>query len=82
MSEEAPFLMLNEEAITAAVLRRDPYDFAFVEQAIDIKYKREVLADVPVIPDRGSYALPGLRYGPKFSAINLFPSISLRIFIK
>jgi Rps23 Pro-64 3,4-dihydroxylase Tpa1-like proline 4-hydroxylase len=68
MLEDAPFLMLNEDAIKAAELRRDPYDFTFVEQAIDGKHKQEVLADAPVIPDRGSYALPSLRYGPKFAA--------------
>jgi hypothetical protein len=60
--------MLNEEAIKAAKLRHDPYDFAFVDHAIDEQHKQEVLADAPEIPDRGSYALPSLRYGPKFDA--------------
>ena len=68
MLEETPFLMLNEAAIKAAELRRDPYDFTFVENAIGAERKKEVLADAPVIPDRGSYALPNLRYGPKFAA--------------
>lgn len=68
MLEDAPFLMLNEAAIKEAALRRDPYDFTFVENAIDASHKKEVLADVPSIPDRGSYALPNLRYGPKFAA--------------
>ena len=66
---EAPLTMLDEEAIAAAELRRDPYDFAFVDQAIDPTLKDAVLADVPDIPHRGSYALPSLRYGPKFEAI-------------
>jgi SM-20-related protein len=68
MSDDAPFLMLDEAAIKAAELRRDPYDFAFVDKAIGESFKSEVLADAPVIPDRGSYALPSLRYGPKFAA--------------
>lgn len=68
MLEDAPLTMFDEAAIKAAPLRRDPYDFAFVEQAIAPSHKSEVLADVPNIPDRGSYALPSLKYGPKFAA--------------
>ncbi len=64
-----PFAMLDEAAIAAAELRRDPYDFAFVEQAIDPALKERVLADAPKIPDRGSYALPDLRYGPAFGIV-------------
>ncbi|NNM57233.1 2OG-Fe(II) oxygenase [Acidocella sp.] len=66
MSDDAPFLMLDEAAIKAAELRRDPYDYTFIENAISTDHKAEVLADVPVIPDRGSYALANLRYGQKF----------------
>jgi hypothetical protein len=70
MSETvAGLAMLSEEAIAAAVLHHDPYDFAFVEQAIPLEYKDRVLADAPRIPDRGSYALPHLRYGPHFRAV-------------
>ena len=65
----APFSMLDEAAIGSAQLRHDPYDFAFVEHAIDPGAKEEVLADAPPIPDRGSYGLPDLRYGPKFGAV-------------
>jgi hypothetical protein len=68
MLEESPLSMLDEEAIRAAELRRDPYDFAFVEHAIDDKHKDEVLADAPEIPHRGSYALGNLRFGEKFAA--------------
>lgn len=68
MREDAPLAMLNEEAIRAAELHHDPYDFAFVDQAIDARLKNDVLADAPVIPHRGSYALAALRYGPKFAA--------------
>jgi SM-20-related protein len=63
---ERPFALLDEAAIAAAELRRDPYDFAFVEHAIATREKEGVLADAPAIPDRGSYALPDLEYGPRF----------------
>jgi SM-20-related protein len=66
---DPPFAMLDEAAIAAADLRRDPYDFAFVEHAIDPGLKDVVLADAPKIPDRGSYGLPSLRRGPKFEAV-------------
>lgn len=64
-----PLAMLDEAAIAAAPLRHDPYDFAFVEHAMDPRWKDEVLADAPSIPDRGSYALPDLDGGPKFAAV-------------
>src|ERR1035437_6328417 len=66
---EKPFLFLNEDAIAAAKLQHDPYDYAFAENSIDSRFKDEVLADAPVIPDRGSYGLPDLRRGPKFDAV-------------
>lgn len=66
---ERPFALLDEDAIAAAKLWNDPYDFAFVDHAIDGRYKDEVLADAPAIPYRGSYGLPDLRYGPRFGAI-------------
>jgi hypothetical protein len=31
--------MLHEAAITAEELRRDPYEFAFVEQAVSTRFK-------------------------------------------
>ena len=68
-NQQPPFAMLNEAAIAAAALRHDPYDFAFVEQAIDPGLKTQVLSDAPQIPDRGSYALPDLRYGPAFGTV-------------
>lgn len=68
-NQQPPFAMLNEAAIAAASLRHDPYDFAFVDQAIDPDLKTKVLSDAPKIPDRGSYALPDLRYGPAFGTV-------------
>ena len=66
---DTKFALLDEAEIRAATLRHDPYDFAFVEQAIAPRYKDEVLADAPVIPDRGSYGLPNLNYGPAFGKV-------------
>ena len=65
----APLAMLDEAAIAAAPLRRDPYDFTYVEQALPVRLKDEVLADAPRIPDRGSYGLPDLQHGPHFGAV-------------
>ena len=66
---EQPFLVLDEQAIRSADLRRDPYDYAFVDQAMPLDRKAEVLADAPKIPHRGTYGIPNLRYGPKFDAV-------------
>ena len=69
MDTDANFAMLDEAAIAAAHLRRDPYDYAFVERAIFPRFREKVLADAPKIPYRGSYGLPSLRYGPAFGAV-------------
>jgi hypothetical protein len=61
--------MLDEAAIAAAPLQHDPYDFTYVDQALPPSLKERVLADAPVIPDRGSYALPDLRHGRQFGAV-------------
>ena len=66
---DRPLNFLNEEAIRAAVLNHTPYDYAFVPNAIEDRFKEEVLVDAPVIPHRGSYGLPSLRRGPKFEAV-------------
>ncbi|HVH74914.1 MAG TPA: 2OG-Fe(II) oxygenase [Stellaceae bacterium] len=63
------FTYLDAAAIGAAKLNRDPYDFVFVEAAIPARYRAEVLADAPQIPDRGSYAMSSLDYGPAFAAV-------------
>lgn len=68
-AKDRPFTYLNEEAIRAAVLNHQPYDYAYVPNAVEERYKEEVLLDAPVIPHRGSYALPSLRRGPKFEAV-------------
>ncbi len=61
-----PFALRDEARIRSAGLCRDPYDYAFVDQAISPRFKDEVLADAPRIPDPGSYGLPSLRYGARF----------------
>ena len=68
MAEDALFSVLDEQAIAAAPLQRDPYDYAFVNQAMRASLKDEVIADAPHIPHRGTYAIPDLKYGPKFDA--------------
>ncbi len=69
LNGELPFAMLDGEAIAAAELHRDPYDFAFIENAMDPGLKEAVLADAPVIPSRGSYALRSLKTGPRFDDV-------------
>ena len=65
----APLSFFNEAAIAAAPLHRTPYDYCYVDEAIPTRFKEEVLADAPVIPDRGSYGLPDLKRGPRFDAV-------------
>ncbi len=70
MSEtDAPLSMIDEAAVAAAELRHDPYDYTYIEEALPARLKDEVLADAPVIPDRGSYGLPDLVRGPRFDAV-------------
>jgi len=66
---EAKFAMLNEAEIAVAKLHTDPYEYAFCEQAILPQHREDVLADAPEIPDRGSYGLPNLNYGPAFGTV-------------
>jgi len=61
--------MLDEDAIASCKLRRDPYDFAFVDQALPLSKRKKVLKDAPEIPWRGSYAMKQLDYGPHFDDI-------------
>ena len=68
-NEDPPFLLLDEEAISAGQLCRDPYDYAFVDQALPLSLRDEVLLDAPEIPWRGSYAMKQLDYGPRFDDI-------------
>ncbi len=49
---EDAFRYLMRVQFKAAKLRHAPYGFAFAESAIDARFKDEVLADAPRIPDR------------------------------
>ncbi len=44
---DPPFTRLDEAAISAAELRRTPYDFAYVEHTISPSHKDDVLAERP-----------------------------------
>lgn len=66
---DPPFAILDEQAILASELRRNPYDFAYVDQAMKPTYREEILAHAPEIPYRGSYAMRQLDYGPRFDAV-------------
>ena len=66
---EAPFSMLNEAAIAAAGLQREPFDYCHVDNVMVPALKNDVLGDAPQIPWRGSYGLPDLKYGPHFGAV-------------
>ena len=68
LAQDAPFAILDEQAISAAPLHRDPCEYAFVSQAVRLSKREAVLADCPHIPHRGTYAIPDLEYGPNFAA--------------
>ena len=68
-SIDQPFSVLDESVLAAMEVRHQPYDYAFVENVAPARLKEEILADAPVIPHRGTYGIPNLRYGPKFDAV-------------
>ena len=68
-STDQPFSVLDELVLAAMEVRHDPYDYAFVENVMPASMKEEIIADAPVIPHRGTYGVPSLRYGPKFDAV-------------
>ncbi len=63
-----PFTYLDETTIAASTLHATPYEYTFVPNAIPNHFLDELLADAPVIPDRGSYGLPDLKRGAHFEA--------------
>ena len=69
IESDAPLSMIDEAAVAAAELRHDPYDYTYIERALPARFKEDVLADAPQIPDRGSYGLPDLVRGPRFDAV-------------
>lgn len=69
MHNDTPFTYLDEEAIRGAELRKAPYEWAYTASAIPKHYLDPVLGDAPVIPNRGSYGLPDLQFGPHFGGV-------------
>jgi SM-20-related protein len=68
-SIDQPFSVFDKSVLAAMEVRHQPYDYAFVENVMPAGLKEEILADAPVIPHRGTYGTPNLRYGPKFDAV-------------
>lgn len=68
-NDEAQFTYLDETAINASVLKTEPYDWTYLPNAIPNRFLDQVLADAPKIPERGSYGLPDLKYGPEFGSV-------------
>jgi hypothetical protein len=66
LQEDPPFKLLNEEAIASTELHSEPYDWTYTEKALPPETKDKILADAPVIPHKGTYGIPNLRYGPRF----------------
>jgi len=66
---DEPFQVLDEAALEAMEVRHDPYDYAFIEGVLPMARRDEILADCPVIPHRGTYGVPNLRYGPSFGLV-------------
>ena len=66
---DEPFAVLDEAALEAMEVRHDPYDYAFIDQALPMARRDEILADCPVIPHRGTYGVPNLRYGASFGLV-------------
>ena len=69
VDNDPPFRVLDEAAIAAAERHDVPYDWAYAGPAIDSRHRESVLADAPVIPDRGSYGVPQLKFGPNFAQL-------------
>ena len=68
-STDQPFSVLDESVLAAMEVRHDPYDYAFVDQALPMTRRDEILADCPVIPHRGTYGVPNLRDGRSFGLV-------------
>jgi len=66
---DEPFAVLDESVLEAMEVRHDPYDYAFVEGVMPMARRDEILADCPVIPHRGTYGVPSLKYGPSFALV-------------
>ena len=59
---------LDLEALRAAPLHKDPYEYVVVPNFVRANAFDEVLADYPAIPRTGSYPPSMLHYGRRFAA--------------
>jgi SM-20-related protein len=71
----AAFKYLDEAAIDKLEMRASPYEWGYIDNAIPLGFKDEILSDAPIIATRGSYGiksylgLPHLKYGPHFGTV-------------
>jgi SM-20-related protein len=68
-SEEVMLTLLNESALRAAPLHREPYEHVLIDDSVKRTYEASILADAPRIGAPGSFALSSVRYGPGFAAL-------------
>lgn len=68
-TEPSNFLMLDESALLAAPLRREPYDHVLVDAAVRRDFEAPILADAPTISSVGSFPLASVGYGPGFAKL-------------
>jgi hypothetical protein len=59
---------LDLDALAAAALRRQPYDYVVVPNFVRQPAFEEIVADYPEIGRTGSYPPSELRYGPRFAS--------------
>jgi SM-20-related protein len=68
-SEANNFIVLDESALLAAPLQREPYDHVLIDRAIKREFEASILADAPLINAVGSFALTSVKYGPGFAKL-------------
>jgi hypothetical protein len=63
-SSDQPFSVLNESVLAGMEVRHDPYDYAFVENAMPASMKEEILANGRSFPVEGPTAVPIFAMAP------------------
>ena len=61
--------MINLNALRAAELQNDPFDFMVAPGFLSEEVLARVNADYPAIDTAANHALEGLQYGPEFAAL-------------
>ncbi len=75
LNNDPPFNYLDEKAIERLEIKKEPYEWGYIPDAIPNIHLDKVLADAPTIPTRGSYpivsyfGLPRLNRGPEFQKV-------------